>query len=226
MPVSDHQAQVEELEGKLAESREQTKAAAELELCRRLLTPGGPIAAATNAIRDQGLSDDTEQACELAYAILGPAVWSAVPHLDLDSFLAGEDELRPSRDDEAEALARQRYTCRHPHWDELPPEEQVAKIEAARRDLRAGQQTDPGGDEDWPGLVVAAKEALARFDSHGDYEAPVAALRRIIQTLPGPSDEVNQIAIANRTAAHWKRRAESADRSRRAALELKGASDG
>lgn len=32
-----------------------------------------------------------------------------------------------------------------------------------------------------PELAVEAKEALARFDSHGDYEAPVAALRQILQ---------------------------------------------
>jgi hypothetical protein len=46
-------------------------------LHERLLTPGGPIAAATNAVLEAGLADDSEQACGIAYQIVGAAVHNA-----------------------------------------------------------------------------------------------------------------------------------------------------
>ncbi len=51
------------------------------EIWALLAAPGGPIAAATNEVLSTELTDDTEQACGIAYQIIGAALRNAFPLL-------------------------------------------------------------------------------------------------------------------------------------------------
>jgi len=60
-----------------------------------------------------------------------------------------------------------------------PPTDSAAQPTAVSADSDGNQQ--PQGGDDWQ---VEAIAALAEFDDHGDYEAPVEVLRRLVEGAP------------------------------------------
>lgn len=64
-------------------------------------------------------------------------------------------------------------------------------------------ESGSGEEGDWPEIVSEAETALAAFDSHGDYEAPIESLRRITQKLFAPTQPLQGSEVEREAKKRW-----------------------
>jgi hypothetical protein len=108
----------------------------------------------------------------------------------VDAIQAKVEEEEKARDQKLaeSAYCVEEFLRKVTAWEGSAEDELAEAIEEAEKLCAALDHALPSKGEEWE----QAEAALAAFDDHGDYEAPVAALRDLLAALPTTPKEGEQ----------------------------------